>query len=116
MKNPAIRDRLRDIVSYGQEAVEAVADLSPEQILTERFREHAVLRTSQVVGEAAAQLMKLDPSMSDRLPDIRKSIDFRNMLVHGYFKIRMEEVVRIVRSDLPKLIAGAAAVLKEDYE
>ena len=31
-------------------------------------------------------------------------------------KIRMQEVVRIVRDDLPKLIADAATVLGKDYE
>ena len=116
MKNPAIRDRLRDILSYGQEALEAVGDLSAEQILAERFREHTVLRTTQIVGEAAAQVLKLDATMSDRVPDLRRSVDLRNTLVHGYSKIRMEEVARIVRQDLPKLISEVAAVLREDYE
>ncbi|MBU1346820.1 MAG: DUF86 domain-containing protein [Alphaproteobacteria bacterium] len=116
MKNPAIRDRLQDIVAYGREAVEAVADLSAEQILAERFREHAVLRTVQVVGEASAQLLKLDPAMQVRIPHIRRAVDLRNMLVHGYTKIRMEEIVRIVRSDLPDLIDRATAILGEDYQ
>jgi len=103
-------------VSYGQEALDAVSTLSAEQILSERFREHTVLRTTQIVGEAAAQLFKLDASLNGRISDLRRSIDLRNMLVHGYSKIRMEEIVRIVRTDLPRLIADAAAVLREDYE
>lgn len=115
MTNPAIRDRLQDIVSYGTEAIEAVGDLSADQILAERFREHAVLRTVQIVGEAAAQLIKLDPAMPDRIPDMRPAIQLRNVLVHGYTKIRMDEIVQIVRTDMPGLVARAAAVLGEDY-
>lgn len=116
MKTPAIRDRLVDIVAYGREAIETVADLSADQILAERFREHAVLRTVQIVGEAAAQLVKLDPAMSDRIANLRRAISLRNVLVHGYTKIRMEEIVRIVRADIPELIDHAAVVLGEDYE
>lgn len=116
MKNPAIRDRLRDIVDYGQEAVDAVGGRSGEEVLAERFREHTVLRTVQVVGEAAAQLVKLDATMLTRIPHLRRAIDLRNVLVHGYRKIRMEEVVRIVRTEMPDLIARVAAVLGEDYE
>lgn len=115
MTNPALRDRLRDIVSYGGEAIDAVGTLSAELILAERFREHTVLRTVQIVGEAAAQLMKLDATMADRIPDLRRAIDLRNVLVHGYTKIRMEEIVQIVRTYMPGLVARAAAVLGEDY-
>lgn len=115
MINPAVRDRLDDIVSYGREAIDAVAGLSAEQIVAERFREHTVLRTVQIVGEAAAQLIKLDPMMSDRISDLRRAIALRNVLVHGYTKIRMEEIVLIVRTDMPGLVARAAAVLGEDY-
>lgn len=115
MKNPALRDRLQDVVSYGNEAIEAVGDLSAEQILAERFREHTVLRTVQIVGEAAAQLIKLDPAMDARIPDLRPAIKLRNVLVHVYAKIRMEEIVQIVRTDMPGLVARAAAVLGEDY-
>lgn len=115
MNSPAIRDRLRDLVAYGQEAIDTVGDRSAEQILAERLREHAVLRTVQIVGEAAAQVAKLDNGLADRIPDLRRAIELRNVLVHGYAKIRMTEVVRIVRNDMPALVSSAAVVLGEDY-
>lgn len=113
MTTLALRDRLNDIVSYGSEAIEAVGDLSADQILAERFREHTVLRTVQIVGEAAAQLIKLDPIMSERIPDLRRAIQLRNVLVHGYTKIRMDEIVLIVRTDMPGLVSRAADILGE---
>ena len=116
MKNPAIRDRLRDIVDYGREAIDAVGSLSAEQVLAERFREHTVLRTVQVVGEACAQLIKLDETLVNRIPDIRRAIDLRNVLVHGYRKVRMGEILQIVRADMPDLVARTITVLHEDYE
>lgn len=116
MKNPAIRDRLQDVVAFGREAVDAAGDLTVDQIEAERFREHTVLRTVQIVGEASGRLLKLDPTLIDRIPDLRRAVDLRNTLVHGYMKIRLEEVVRIIRHDLPGLIERAAIVLGEDYE
>ena len=75
MKNPAIRERLRDIVDYGREAVAAVGERTADEILTERFREHAVVRTVSVVGEASAQLLKLDATLIERIADLRRSAD-----------------------------------------
>jgi len=106
-------DLLQDVLDYGQEAIETVGDLSADQILGERMREHAVLRTVQIVGEVASQASKLDGALPTRVPDLRRAIGLRNVLVHGYVKIRMEEIVLIVRDDLPDLLTQVRAVLGE---
>lgn len=116
MTEPTFRDLLRHVVDYGQEAIDAVGDLSAAEILGERFREHAVLRTVQIVGEAAAQAAKLDATLLTRVPDLRRAIGLRNVLVHGYVKIRMEEIVLIVRDDLPDLLAQVREILGKDRE
>lgn len=104
---------LNDIVAYGREAIETVGDRSADQILAERLREHSVLRTVQIVGEAAAQAVKLEPALLAKAPDLRRAIGLRNVLVHGYTAIRMDEIVQIVRNDLPPLIDRVAQVLGE---
>lgn len=111
--NPAIRFLLEDIVAYGVEALETVGDLDAEAILADRLREHAVLRTVQIVGEAATQILKKQPEGVADL-ELRDAAGFRNILVHGYAKLRMERVVVIVHQSLPLLIAGARRVLGED--
>ncbi|MDP3658041.1 MAG: DUF86 domain-containing protein [Brevundimonas sp.] len=111
--NPAIRFLLEDIVAYGVEALETVGDLDAEAILADRLREHAVLRTVQIVGEAAVQILKKQPEGVADL-ELRDAAGFRNVLVHGYAKLRMERVVAIVHQSLPLLIAGARRVLGED--
>ena len=111
--NPAIRFLLEDIVAYGSEAVEIVGDRDAGNILADRLREHAVLRTVQIVGEASAQILKTRPEGIADL-ELRDAAGFRNVLVHGYAKVRMERVVEIVRRSLPPLIAGARTVLGEE--
>lgn len=110
--SPDVRFLLEDIVAYGREAVEAVGTLDAEIILAERFREHAVLRTVQIVGEASAQLLKKFPQGLEGLA-LQDAAGFRNVLVHGYAKVRMERVISIVCDSLPILIEGAERLLSE---
>jgi uncharacterized protein with HEPN domain len=107
---PDVRFLLEDIVPYGREAIEAVADLDAEAIRSERFREHAVLRTMQIVGEASAQILKKHPAGLADMP-LQDAAGFRNVLVHGYAKVRLERVVAIIRESLPQLITSAEQVL-----
>lgn len=116
MTEATLADLLGHIVDYGQEAINTVADRSADDILAERMREHSVLRTVQLVGEAAAQAAKLDATLLTRIPDLRRAIGLRNVLVHGYVKIRMEEIVLIVRDDLPDLLAQVREILGKNRE
>lgn len=110
MTAPDIRFLLEDIVAYGQEAVDAVGDLDADAIMGERFREHAVLRTVQIVGEASAQILKKVPEGIEGLA-LQDAAGFRNVLVHGYAKVRMGRVVAIVRDSLPVLVTEARRLL-----
>lgn len=102
---------LQDIIDYGLEAIETVGDLNADAILAERFREHAVLRTVQIVGEASAQILKQRPAGIEGMA-LRDAAGFRNILVHGYAKLRMERVVVVVRQSLPEIIDGARRALE----
>jgi uncharacterized protein with HEPN domain len=110
--SPAVRSLLEDIVAYGVEARSTAGDLDAAAILADRLREHAVLRTLQIVGEASARLLKLSPDGVEALP-LRGAVGFRNILVHGYAKVRMEQVLHIVRHDLPELIEAAERMLAD---
>jgi uncharacterized protein with HEPN domain len=109
---PATRSLLQDMIAFGQEACTAVGEADADEILADRPREHTVLRTLQIVGEAAAQVRKLEP---EGLPGIALGpvISVRNVLVHGYAKIRMVEVVAIIRKDLPPLLDAIERLLAE---
>ncbi|HRH21309.1 MAG TPA: DUF86 domain-containing protein [Brevundimonas sp.] len=112
---PATRSLLQEMIAYGTEARAAVGADGVEEILADRGREHTVLRTLQIVGEAAAQIRKLEP---DGLPGITLGpvISVRNVLVHGYAKIRMVEVVAIIRNDMPPLLDAIERLLAETPE
>jgi uncharacterized protein with HEPN domain len=65
-----------------------------------------------IVGEASAQLLKLSPDGLGDLP-LRQAVGVRNILVHGYAKVRMEEIILIVRNSLPTLVEAARRLLTE---
>lgn len=102
---------LQDIVEFGSEAIETVGDRDADAILAERLREHAVLRTVQIVGEASAQILKQRPEGLAGL-ELREATGLRNVLVHGYAKVRMERVVAAVDQYLPNLVEGARRALE----
>lgn len=71
----------------------------------------AVERQLQNVGEALAQLAKLDPDLAARVPEYRQIIGFRNVLVHGYATLKNDEVWRAIAESLPPLQSTASALL-----
>ena len=47
----------------------------------------AVERQFEIIGEALAQLLRLDPSLRSRKSDAGRIIAFRNRLIHGYASV-----------------------------
>jgi len=63
----------------------------------------AVERQFEIIGEALAQLAKLDPALASEIPDLPRIVAFRNILVHGYAIVNRELVWRAIREHLPGL-------------
>jgi uncharacterized protein with HEPN domain len=72
-----------------------------------------VERKFEIIGEALSQLAKTDPLLAERIPDFRRAISFRNLLIHGYATIDLYRVWRSVEVDLPGLRSTVTALLDE---
>ncbi len=55
----------------------------------------------------------IDPLAAERIPDFRKIVGFRHVIVHGYDAIDSRLVWRTVQEDLPKLIATLSGLLPD---
>ena len=73
----------------------------------------AVERQFEIIGEALSQLLKRAPELAARLPDYRRAIAFRNLLIYGYHPIDHAEVWDIIQTALPDLQVGVTALLDE---
>jgi uncharacterized protein with HEPN domain len=52
----------------------------------------AVERQFEIVGEALKQLADKDPTTAERVPELRRIVGFRNILIHGYAQVDDELV------------------------
>ncbi len=73
----------------------------------------AVERQFEIVGEALAQMARLEEPLAERISEYRRIIAFRNILAHGYTHIDDRIVWDIVESKLPTLLREVAALLED---
>lgn len=74
----------------------------------------AVEREFEVIGEALAQLHKTDPSLASRITDLRRIVNFRNLLIHGYADVDDKLVWNIVETKLPTLKREIESLLSDE--
>lgn len=55
------------------------------------------------IGESLSQLARARPEMLTSVSEMRRIIDFRNLLIHGYHAIDDQTVWGIIVDDLPRL-------------
>ncbi|MGH9354715.1 MAG: HepT-like ribonuclease domain-containing protein [Terriglobia bacterium] len=73
----------------------------------------AVERQFEVIGEALAQLARLDENLVGRISEQRRIVAFRNILIHGYADVDDRVVWDIVESKLPILRREVEKLLAE---
>jgi len=89
------------------------AGKSIEEFLSDDMLRSAVERQFEIIGEALAQLAKIDSQLVSRIPDAGNAIGFRNVLIHGYAKIDSGIVWEAVTKSLPRLRASVDSMLNE---
>ena len=98
------RSYLLDMLVAARDAVTFAKGLSYDEFATDRRSQLAILKSVEIVGEAAS---RLSAETKERHPDIpwREITGMRNRLVHVYFDIDLRLVWETVDSDLPVLVA-----------
>ena len=107
----------KSLVWDAREAADVIAGITAEKTFAD-FDQDILLRSAverqfEIVGEALAQLARIDAETARRIPDLREIIAFRNVLIHGYALIDRARVWRVVEENLPPLRAALARLLAE---
>lgn len=100
---PESRKYLYDVQAACKRLETFTGGRSLQDYLANEMLRSAVERQFEIIGEALSQLSKIEPALAESIPDRRRIIAFRNILVHGYATIRNETVWGVVESDLPVL-------------
>ena len=82
------------------------------------YRQDAMLRAAverqfEIIGEAMAQLARVDEAAAARISGYRRVIAFRNVLIHGYADVDDRLVWDVVETSLPALIEEINALASE---
>ena len=98
-----------------REAAEVIAAITIGKSFADFERDivlrSAVERQFEIIGEALAQLARIDAAMAQKVPDLRQIIAFRNVLIHGYATVDPARVWRVIEDNLPPLRTALAALL-----
>lgn len=74
---------------------------------------YAVERSFEIIGGAAARLVRHDPAAAARISGHRDIIGFRNVIAHEYDNLDSEEVWKAITDDIPTLLRETEALLAE---
>jgi uncharacterized protein with HEPN domain len=109
---PESRKFLYDIHTACQALQEFLKGKTLDEYNSDDFLRSAVERKLMIIGEALSQGFHKDPSLEQHIPQTRKIVDFRNILVHGYYAIQNETVWGILQKDIPILMQQVQTLLK----
>ncbi len=106
---------LLDILIAARKARKFLEDVSWEAFQQSELHQNAVIRSLEIIGEAARLV---SDSARDAHPEVpwEEMIGMRNRLLHEYFRINVQTVWDTVQNDLPNLIRLIEPLVPPDDE
>jgi uncharacterized protein with HEPN domain len=109
-----VRDEGLYLVDLLQRArrIEAFAVAGREEFHASVMMQDAILRNLEVMGEAAKHVSS---ATRDRYPEVpwRRIAGLRDVLIHAYPRVDVEQVWEICEGDIPTLRGRLEAILRE---
>lgn len=106
---------LLDMALAVRDAPGFVADMDEAAFTASRLHQNAVIRSIEVIGEAAG---KISPQFRAAHPEIpwREITGMRHRLIHGYAEVRLDIVWAVVHGSLPLLLDKLAPLLPPEAD
>ncbi len=111
----ALRDYLEDMLCSAREALEFTEGMDFAMFCHDRKTFNAVLRSLEVLGEAAKKIPK---PVRAKYPDLpwQEMAGMRDKLIHEYHGVDERIVWKTVREDIPPLIPLLERILREESQ
>lgn len=109
--------RVPDYLVHMLQAMERIErytfQLDEVQFSSSEMIQDAVIRNFEVIGEAANNIQRVDPSFAAAHSEIPWQVMYtmRNRLTHGYDKVDLAIVWQSIRNDLPSLYSRIKAAI-----
>ena len=106
------KDYIRDILSSLEEVEDFTEGLNFEDFLRDRKTINAVIRSLEIIGEAAK---KIPEDLRNGHPEMpwKRMTGMRDKLIHEYHGVDLEIVWAVIKEELPPLKPMIEKVLKE---
>ena len=103
---------LYDIAGAAKAVMDFIAGKTFSEYAETILLRSAVERQLEIIGEALAQLSRIDPQVASKISEYRWIVAFRNILIHGYSQIDHRIVSNVLELKLPILKTEVEALLK----
>ncbi|MDE2476862.1 MAG: DUF86 domain-containing protein [Alphaproteobacteria bacterium] len=96
---------LLDMLLAGRDALSFVERLTEAAFLASRLHQNAVIRSLEIIGEAAGKVSAETQAAHPEIP-WREVTGMRHRLIHGYGEVGLDLVWMVVRDRIMPLIAA----------
>jgi uncharacterized protein with HEPN domain len=95
---------LLDILQAARRIREGLGGVAKDAFLKDWMRHSAVVRQIEIIGEATKRLSEEFRNSHPEIP-WRSMAGMRDVVIHGYDHVDLDEVWRVAEADIPRLIA-----------
>jgi uncharacterized protein with HEPN domain len=107
----ATKKLLLDVRDAGESILQNTAGKTLAEYSVSRFFRRAVKREFEIIGEALKRLTQIDPPTAAAVSELRRTVDFRNRIIHGYDTVDDAVVCGLIEAHLPLLVKEVGVLL-----
>ncbi len=112
MSTPDDQIRVRHMLQAAREAMKFVQGKQRKDLDEDRLLVLGLIKAVEIIGEAASRVSREYQTANPQIP-WSAIIAMRNILIHNYFGIDLDEVWNTLQNDLPPLISDLAQIVQE---
>lgn len=105
--------RLHDAREACRELQAICAGETRETYLSNRLLMLGVWKLVEIVGESLRQAEVIDPTLGQRIPNLRSIINTRHRIAHGYDSVNFNLLWDIVQYEIPSLELTVVSLIDE---